>query len=206
MSPRNWESADRVQIIRKSSFIAKPWKNGGGITHEVIRVPALGESFRWRVSIAHIDAPGPFSDFAHYQRTMVLLRGAGVVLRFADGERRELRRIGDLTQFDGAVATYCELLDGPCVDLNLMVSNSTRAEARLEQVGDEGLPVRGSALQSTLIFSIEHPLMLETDEGGAGRLEPWDLAVLSGSGGRLRPVECANLRVPGAVFFATIAN
>ena len=194
-----------MQIIRKSSFTATPWKNGGGVTHEVMRVPARGDSFRWRVSVAHIDASGPFSDFAHYHRKMVLLRGTGVALKFADGSHRELRQIGELVEFDGGVPTYCELLGGPCVDLNLMVSKSTHAEARVEAVG-EGFLVRGSPLQSTLIFSIEHPLMLETDEGGAGRLEPWDLAVLSGSGGRLRPVECANLRVPGAVFFATIAN
>jgi hypothetical protein len=28
-----------MQIIRNSSFRASPWKNGGGMTHEVIRVP-----------------------------------------------------------------------------------------------------------------------------------------------------------------------
>ena len=34
-----------LQIVRKSSFAAAPWKNGGGITYEAIRVPAGGESF-----------------------------------------------------------------------------------------------------------------------------------------------------------------
>jgi uncharacterized protein len=195
-----------VQVIRKSSFTATPWKNGGGVTHEVMRVPALGESFRWRVSVAHIDAPGPFSDFAQYRRTMVLLRGAGVVLKFAGGSRRELRRIGELLEFDGGVSTSCELLGGPCVDLNLMVSKSASAKARVEEVGEEGLSMRGFAHQSTLIFSIERPLMLETDSGEAARLEPWDLAVLSGAGGRLSPAERGNLSAPAAVFFATIAD
>jgi hypothetical protein len=102
-----------VQIVRQSSFVATPWKNGGGITHEAIRVPASGEPFLWRVSVAHIAASGPFSDFAGYNRKMVLLRGAGVALNFANGEQRELRRIGDLVEFDGALATHCELLGVP---------------------------------------------------------------------------------------------
>jgi hypothetical protein len=50
----------KLQIIRKSSFTAMPWKNGGGITHEAIPVPASSDPFRWRVSVAHVDASGPF--------------------------------------------------------------------------------------------------------------------------------------------------
>src|SRR5271170_5764644 len=113
-----------MRIIRQSDFTATPWKNGGGITHEAIRVPASGDPFRWRVSVAHIEASGPFSDFTGYNRKMVLLRGAGVALAFASGERRVLRNMGDLAEFDGALSTHCELLGGPCVDLNLMVSKS----------------------------------------------------------------------------------
>src|SRR6266568_2999843 len=109
----------QLQIIRKSSFTATPWKNGGGITHEAIRVPASGDAYRWRVSVAHIDASGPFSEFAAYNRKMVLLRGAGIELRFADGTHKALRKVGELAEFDGALAAHCELLNGPCVDLNL---------------------------------------------------------------------------------------
>ena len=116
-----------MQIIRKSSFTPIPWKNGGGITHEAIRIPATGPSFRWRVSIAQIDVPGPFSDFAGYNRKMVLLRGAGVRLRFGGTRQTELRDIGDMTEFDGGVATECELLGGPCTDFNLIVSKSVPA-------------------------------------------------------------------------------
>ena len=80
----------KLQVIRRSSFTATPWKNGGGITHEAIRVPATGDPFRWRISVAHIDASGPFSDFAGYNRKMMLLKGAGIELRFADGARRRV--------------------------------------------------------------------------------------------------------------------
>jgi environmental stress-induced protein Ves len=166
-----------VQIIRKSSFTAALWKNGGGVTHEAIRVPATGDSFRWRVSVAHIDASGPFSDFVAYNRKMVLLRGSGLALKFAGGEQKVLRHIGEMAEFDGAVPTYCELLSGPCVDLNLMVLKSARAEARVERFANE-LAVQASPLASTLIFGIEDPLLLKSDTEETQRLEPGDLAVL----------------------------
>jgi uncharacterized protein len=99
--------------FRKSSFVATPWKNGGGITHEAIRVPASSDPFRWRVSVAHVDASGPFLELSEYNRKIVLLRGAGIELRFADRTRKTLRKSGDLAEFDGALATYWELLNAP---------------------------------------------------------------------------------------------
>jgi len=200
-----------LHIIRKSSFAAVPWKNGGGITHEAIRVPAHGDSFLWRVSVAHIDSSGPFSDFAGYSRNMVLLRGQGLRLKFDNGEHRALQRIGDSAAFDGAIGTYCDLLDGPCVDLNFMVSKSVQADARVVYVG-ESLTLPASP-DTALIFSIEAPMLLDSDLGmlldsGAGesmRLEPWDLAVVSQGGARLSRIESAKLSAPSAVFFATIS-
>jgi uncharacterized protein len=192
-----------LKIIRKSSFTQHPWKNAGGITYEAIRVPPGDEPFLWRVSVAHIEAPGPFSDFAGYDRKMVLLRGSGVALKFANGERRVLRRIGDLAEFDGAVPAHCELLGGPCVDLNVMVSKSVRADVRIEPVG-EGHWVHASKSESILIFSIEEPLMMDVGSGQVETLEPWDLAVLSEGSTHVRKLESGTGSAPSAVFFAAI--
>src|ERR1700683_2412718 len=115
-----------IKVIRRSSFKTTPWKNGGGIPHEAIRVPPTGDAFLWRVSVAQIDASGPFSDFAGYDRKMVLLRGRGIALEFGDGQRCALRNPADSVDFDGAMPARCELLDGPCMDLNLMVAKSLR--------------------------------------------------------------------------------
>jgi uncharacterized protein len=194
-----------LQIIRKSSFTAAPWKNGGGITYEAIRVPPGGDSFRWRVSVAHIDASGPFSEFAAYNRTMVLLRGSGLTLKFADGHQRVLRQLGDLAEFDGAAATHCELLNGPCVDLNLMVAKLRRAAVRVERVAED-FRVPAAPSESALIFSIEDPLLLTSDAGETQALEPWDLAVLAHCGARIRKQPPGNLSAPSAVFFATISD
>ncbi|MDP9010755.1 MAG: HutD family protein [Pseudomonadota bacterium] len=192
-----------LQIVRKASFKQIPWKNGGGITHEAIRVPAAGDSFLWRVSVAYIESSGPFSDFAGYRRNMVLLRGRGLTLTFDTGENCRLRKIGDSAEFDGAVATHCELLDGPCVDLNFMVSKSIRADARVLRL-DGVISTRESSLGSALIFSVEAPLLLESDGLEPVILEPWDLAVVSQSSARLSRIEPAESATPSAVFFATI--
>jgi environmental stress-induced protein Ves len=192
-----------LKIIRQSAFTALPWKNGGGTTHEAFREPATGDAFAWRVSVAHIESSGPFSDFAGYNRNMVLLRGLGLTLRFANGEHRVLQRIGESVQFDGAVAAHCDLLDGPCVDLNFIASKSIRANARVERV-DKELLMRPTHLESALIFSITDPMLLEGDAREAVRLEPWDLAVVSQGGARLSKIEPDEYSVPSAVFFATI--
>jgi uncharacterized protein len=193
-----------IKIIRRSSFTATPWKNGGGITHEAIRVPPTGDAFLWRVSVAQIDSSGPFSDFAGYDRKMVLLRGRGIALRFGSGKQCALRSVADLVVFDGAMATHCELLDGPCVDLNLMVSKSLRTAVRIERLGE---PKRLAAIpgETTLIFGILDPLCLDSGAGESARLEPWDLAILTDCSAHLSQMAGLKDSAPSPVFIATIS-
>lgn len=194
----------KLQIIRKASFKATPWKNGGGITHEVIRVPASGDTFRWRVSVAHIDASGPFSEFAEYNRKMVLLQGAGIELRFGDGITKKLRQVGELVEFDGALPTHCELLDGPCVDLNLMVHKSDGVAVKVERF-IESLPVSASRSESTLVFPIDRRIGFKSSTGESATLEPWDLAVLSQCRGHLHRLGSqTHASASTSVFVATL--
>ena len=198
----------QLKIIRKSSFTAIAWRNGGGITHEAIRVPAAGDPFRWRVSVAHIDASGPFSEFAAHDRKMVLLQGAGIELRFSDGLKKILRQVGELIEFDGAVAAHCELLDGPCVDLNLMTLKSDRVAVRVERV-IESTAVSASLNETTLVFPIDRAIALEVTEGQTVTLQPWDLAILSNGAGHLRSRTSAQSAASAnssaaAVFVATL--
>lgn len=197
-----------LQIIRKASFTPRPWKNGGGITHEVIRVPSDGEAFVWRVSVAQIESSGPFSDFSEYNRKMVLLKGAGALLKFADGRQRALRRIGDLAEFDGALATHCKLFDGPCVDLNLMVAKSQAVSVSVERLpaAQGTLQASASLTESTLIFAVDETLALQIGSGEILHLEPWDLAIMSNGTGRLTRLREPSPAASGAVFLATISH
>jgi environmental stress-induced protein Ves len=193
-----------LQIVRRSTFKRSPWKNGGGITHEAIRVPATGDRFLWRVSVAQIDASGPFSDFTGYDRKMVLLQGPGIELTHGDGRHRVLKNVGDFVEFAGALPTHCELLGGFCVDLNLMVAQSLRSTARVERPAD-GLIATADG-ETTLIFGIESPMSLASDAGETVRLEPWDLAVLSPGNARFDNMRPEGRSAPGAVFIATISR
>jgi len=204
----HWRVPPPLQIVRKSSYTPRPWKNGAGMTHEAIRVPADGEAFAWRVSVAHIDASGPFSDFAAYNRKMVLLKGEGVELAFADGRQRSLRRVGDLAEFDGALATHCTLLGGPCIDLNLMVAKSQAVAVGVRWLSatQGSLNASASPAESTLIFSIDDALLL-TDGGGESlHLEPWDLAIMSNASGQVTRLQSRASSNASAVFFATISH
>jgi environmental stress-induced protein Ves len=193
----------RIKIIRRASFTAIRWKNGGGVTHEAVRVPPTGDAFLWRVSVAHIDSSGPFSDFTGYDRKMVLLRGRGIALEFGSGDKCALRSVGDWVEFDGAMATRCELLDGPCVDFNLMVSKSLRTAARIERLRE---PKQVAAIhgETTLIFAVQDPLSLD-GRGDSARLEPWDLAILNDCSAHLSKMAAGEDSAPSAVFIATIS-
>jgi environmental stress-induced protein Ves len=167
-----------MRVIRRSSFTPTPWKNGGGITHEAIRVPERGDAFRWRVSVAQIDASGPFSEFAEYDRKMVLLQGSGIRLTFGGGLETHLREVGDLAEFDGALATECELLSGPCVDLNLIVSKSipgVRAWVERLRAPRSLQPAHGTMLA----FAISGAVRLSFGNREFTSLQAWDLAVAS---------------------------
>ena len=193
-----------MHIVRHSQFKSSPWKNGGGITHEAMRSPSRGDAFRWRVSVAHIDASGPFSDFAGYVRTMVLLRGAGIALKLSDATRRTLRVAGDLAQFDGALGVECELLNGPCVDLNLMTSNAMAAvRARVERL-DGPLSCVARTGESMLVFPIDAAVEIQTNGEEATVLEPWDLGVLGGTSALCGRIACRE-DATGAVFLATLS-
>lgn len=121
-----------VQFDR-SSLPAQAWKNGGGVTYEVLCLPEGSDlaHFDWRVSIAQIASSGPFSRFPGVDRVITLLEGPGVRLRSdADGIDHRLDRPLAPFAFPGEAAVQAELLGGASQDLNVM----TRRAARRAQV------------------------------------------------------------------------
>lgn len=127
--------------VRLADATPQPWRNGGGVTRELLAWTAPGlrppngeprgrtatapalEAWTVRVSVADIDRDGPFSPFAGIDRAFTVLEGAGVVLSFAGDERR-LDPATDPLSFDGGLAPGCRLVDGRTRDLNLMVRAS----------------------------------------------------------------------------------
>nr|WP_295745197.1 HutD family protein [uncultured Acidocella sp.] len=64
-----------MQLFRAAERAETRWKNGGGITRPVASAPGQGREFGWRLSLADISAPGPFSLFPGISRLMGILEG-----------------------------------------------------------------------------------------------------------------------------------
>ena len=105
--------------VRCAAVSPQPWRNGGGQTRELLTCPT-GAAWRLRLSVADIQADGPFSVFEGVQRWFVVLDGAGVGLRTA-GQSHHLTPDSPPLRFSGDAATDCWLTDGPTRDLNLML-------------------------------------------------------------------------------------
>lgn len=107
------------------------WANGGGWTTEIIAEPS-STMWEWRLSVADVDAAGPFSVFPDVDRTIALLRGNGFALSFAgDTEDVVISEPFQTFEFSGDEATSCQLIDGPVQDLNLMTRRDS-TDRRLE--------------------------------------------------------------------------
>src|SRR5437660_5910695 len=111
-----------MRLLRAGERQGLPWKNGGGVTREVIAHPPgsdLGH-FDWRVSIAEIRGAGPFSRFAGIERRMAVLEGC---LRLSIDAGAALTVLPDTppVQFPGDVPVFADPVGGPVTDLNVMV-------------------------------------------------------------------------------------
>ncbi|WP_246641693.1 HutD/Ves family protein [Paraburkholderia edwinii] len=113
----------KLAFIRGADLIAAPWKNGGGVTREIAAYPpgAGFDTFIWRVSLADVAQPGPFSSFAGIDRTLVLLSGAGMLLDEAQGHTHALEQPYGIARFAGEAAIGARLIDGATRDFNLMI-------------------------------------------------------------------------------------
>lgn len=121
---------ERLTVLPLADQAVMPWRNGGGSTREVARAPAEGADFAWRVSVARIEADGPFSLFPGIDRTLWLLTGAGMDL-VIDGTTVALRSPLASCAFPGEAVVHARLVGGPTEDLNVMVRRAgtkTRTE------------------------------------------------------------------------------
>jgi environmental stress-induced protein Ves len=167
-----------------------PWKNGGGVTRELLKIPHPTEPARFlaRLSIATVASSGPFSVFPGVDRTLMLLEGAGMALSVGGAPEVMLQERWQPFPFPGEADTRCRLLDGPVQDFNLMVDRASaastlevvrlapgerRAVEGTEAVLLHGLAGRASvgeeplAAQETLWLQAPGTLALRSQEGAA---------------------------------------
>ncbi|MBO1267270.1 HutD/Ves family protein [Arthrobacter cavernae] len=107
-----------------------PWLNGGGSTREIAAGtagdPRAGGShagWDWRLSVAEVRAPGPFSHFPGTTRILTVIEGGPLGL-VVDGVGHSPGRFRPFI-FDGGAKTEASLLAGPVRNLNLIFMTGT---------------------------------------------------------------------------------
>src|SRR5579875_2574302 len=171
MSERR-DASPPLEVLRWEHHRPMPWRNGGGITYEVASSPAGDRltDFDWRISIAEVQAGGPFSAFPGIDRTIVLIDGEWMALT-VDGERHRFG-IGEPFRFDGGSETMCEVA-GPSRDLNVMTRRG-RATASVSIVDADSSP-HGRVEATELVWVCLTPtVVLAADTGTEVELHPRD--------------------------------
>lgn len=112
-----------IKITTVEEFIVVPWKNGLGHTTELaISDGDSLDNFDWRLSIASVENDGDFSNFAGYQRNLVLIEGNGLILDHRNGDVDKLTKLLDIARFDGVSKTHGALVNGSIKDFNIMTN------------------------------------------------------------------------------------
>ena len=106
------------RVIPANMYRRLRWANHAGWTREIHAEPGIG-SWRWRISIAELEAAAPFSPFPGVERELVLLRGEGLQLHFEGAPPVEVHPPHGRLRFDGGRVLAGEPR-GRCEVFNLM--------------------------------------------------------------------------------------
>jgi environmental stress-induced protein Ves len=147
------------QMIPLEEVAPVPWRNGGGVTRELIAWPTP-QDWDWRISVAEIEKDGPFSRFEGVDRWFAVLGGAGVRLTL-DGRSHEMTAQGAPIRFDGAQDCGCELIAGPTEDFNLMLKHGHTRARLLRVLG--ALDVEVEPGTRVAVYAWDEPVRVQVD-------------------------------------------
>lgn len=186
-------------VVVYSGLHPAPWRNGGGVTRQVLSgklagngslEPASGNDWDWRISIAEVESDGDFSAFDGMARILTVIEGEGLALTI-DGIETWLPRYAALG-FHGGSATSAKLPAGPIRDLNLVTRTGTvNGQVSFVELSGEH-PERLADGQVGILLQGE--ARLATADGSERDLERYDAVVGGGeptpeiSGGGLMAV------------------
>jgi environmental stress-induced protein Ves len=173
-----------MHILRAAEYRSMPWKNGGGVTTEIVVSPAAAglDDFDWRVSMARVENGGPFSQFAGIDRTLAVLEGEGISLDIAGRPSVAVTKAAAPLSFPADTPTMAALIAGPITDLNVMTRRSRMTHAVERLVISAPLEIQPKA-DTTLILSLDGEITV----AGAmpARLGPLDTLLVEPNAGRM---------------------
>ncbi|KPF71180.1 hypothetical protein IP69_07775 [Bosea sp. AAP35] len=185
--------------LAPDSFRSKPWKNGGGVTHDIADAcrtgadPAGWEGMIWRLGRTAIVQPGPFSDLTGYERLQAVITGSGLVLEGADAEI-DLRTAFRPVRYDGGMPLVSRLENGPVEVVNLIVDRALcTADLRAPPIGE------------TLTLEAAIHILYAPGDGVRGRCGTAEIVIAPGHALRIdAEAEAALTLVAGRALLATI--
>ena len=168
-----------MRLILPSAFHTQPWKNGGGITHEIARADRDGQLL-WRLSIAEVAADGPFSAFPGLSRILTVIEGAGLHLDTAES-RLDALPLAPLA-FSGDLPVASRLIAGPIRDFNVIFDSSQLTVTVSLIEGPADTPCPAAAGRHHALLALTPGLSLEQQTGlPEGAVALFDSATLHGT-------------------------
>lgn len=163
-----------LEIRRFADQTAEPWRNGRGVTREIISVPASAVMFDWRISIADVTRSGAFSLFPGLDRVLVLCQGPAMTIA-VDGVAHDLVPYQPF-RFSGDATTACRIGPQPTRDLNVMTRRG-QCTATVSVLRNGGV-VSSRQHATTVVLALSGTPWLAAASGASARLAPLDAAVL----------------------------
>jgi len=160
---------------------ARAWKNGGGLTYDVAAHPVGSDldSFAWRISIARVDAEGPFSLFPGVDRTLALLDGELELDFGVAGSTARLAPLDPPCRFGGDVKVTGRPGPAGAHDLNLMVRRGRAQGAMRWLAPTDAAPDAGG--EATRLVLATAPTEVTFGDQACG-LARWDAVLFRGPG------------------------
>jgi environmental stress-induced protein Ves len=152
-----------TRILRSIDYVARPWKNGGGTTRDIVTSPAGAslDTFDWRLSLAQVDRDGPFSRFDNVDRTIVLLEGA---MTLHERDRRiELLR-NEPFAFAGECAIEATIGGGSTLDFNVMTRRGRASHTARRESFSKRSTLEMRASRVIALFALERGLIVDGEE------------------------------------------
>jgi environmental stress-induced protein Ves len=156
-----------IRRLGAKDYVSMPWKNGGGVTTELLLSPAgasLAGGFDWRLSVAELKGSGPFSALPGVERGIVQLEGPAMRLTHAGRPGRALTPF-EPYRFAGEWETAAELA-GPARDFNVMAARD-RVTARVDSLAlKAGSTLRLAPGGEVVVFCAEGWIGVQTANSG----------------------------------------
>ena len=165
-----------LEIVRFAALSCVPWRNGGGVTREVAVGGSGGQHFNWRISIADVNMPGPFSALPGVDRIITLVAGERMDL-VIDGVEHVLG-LGAPLSFDGASQTSCMLPLGPTRDLNVMTRRDRHSAAVTMTDLSETRPL--AVARGQVLVLLSGSAVVTSTDAGRAELRPLDAVCPAG--------------------------